>query len=64
MPVYNVKLSGDAWAELIATVEAEDESAAIDKARTTGDWRIVGDVKPVTSTAKPDEGKSGDRSTE
>lgn len=60
MPRYQVKLAGDAWAELVATVEAEDEAAAIDKARTTGDWRIVGDVKTVTSTVKPDMDGAGD----
>lgn len=60
MPRYQVKLAGDAWAELVATVEAEDENAAIDKARAAGDWRIVGDVKTVTSTVKPDMDGAGD----
>ena len=51
MPRYNVKLQGDAWCELVASVEAEDENEAREKARQSGTWRIVGDVKPVTATA-------------
>lgn len=64
MPVYNVKLAGDAWAELVATVEAEDQDEAIRKARSEGTWQIVGDVKQVTALAKLDDRESGDRASD
>lgn len=63
MPVYNVKLAGDAWVELVATVEAEDHIEAIRKARSEGTWQIVGDVKQVTALTKLNDGESGDKAS-
>jgi hypothetical protein len=60
MPNYTVKLAGDAWVELVATVYADDETEAVEKARMQGRWRIVGDVKIVTTEVKLNVQEAGD----
>ena len=55
---YTVKLRGDAWVELQATVEAETEAEAVEKARLAGQWRITGDVREVSKAVTADS--SGD----
>ena len=55
---FQVKLTGDAWVELVADVEAEDEKEAVEKARLAGQWRITGDVREVSKAVTADS--SGD----
>ena len=45
---------------LVASVEAEDENEAREKARQSGTWRIVGDVKTVTGTVALNVREPGD----
>jgi hypothetical protein len=50
MPYYHVTMHGNAWVQLTATVEAEDEKDAIDAALNAAKWQIFGDVERTGCT--------------